>query len=374
MVEWTARQIRDPVLRLRFLRATAPRVEQPASHKPYKRLYLAAIAAILVSAFLFFARPARGSHPANVAVTAPTPTLVPVKGNPEIWLVETTKDAETYSNGLRIDSRFAVHNRPRSFRAFPVAHPEETRGEPRSQPAGIVFHTTESLQAPFEPGQNTVLKRISESLLDYIRRKRAYNFLIDRFGRVYRVVVESDAADHAGYSVWRDEQWFYVNLNESFLGISFETETHPGQVEAAISPAQLHSATMLTEMLRSRYGIPAGNCVTHAQVSVNPSNMQAGYHTDWASSFPFEQVGLPDNYSQPLPALSAFGFAFDSSFVRRTGGRMYRGVLLAEELLQDQAAAAHLQLPAYRHALQKRYWRQLSSQNNTFQEARTHIP
>jgi hypothetical protein len=42
---------------------------------------------------------------------------------------------------------------------------------------------------------------------------------------------------------------------------------------------------------------------------------------------------------------------------------MYRGVQLAEQLLQGQAAAAHLQLPAYRAALQKRYWRQLEIQN-----------
>ena len=381
LVEWRARKIRDPVLRLRFLRSKAPRTIRRGRLKPSKRVYLTAITAILAAAVVFFDQPARGSHQANMVLSAPpqatalppasapssatvsSSASAPVKGSPEIWLVETTDAAETYSNGLRVETRFAVGSRPRSYRAFPVAHPEETRGEPRSQPAGIVFHTTESLQAPFEPRQNAVLKQISESLLEYVRRRRAYNFLIDRFGRVYRVVVESDAADHAGHSVWRDEQWFYVNLNESFLGVSFETETLPGQVEAAISPAQLHSAAMLTEMLRSRYGIPAANCVTHAQVSVNPYNMQVGYHTDWASGFPFEQVGLPDNYGQPLPALLAFGFTYDASFVSRTGGRMYRGVQRAGQLLEDRAAAAQLQLPAYREALQKRYWRQVNIQN-----------
>jgi N-acetyl-anhydromuramyl-L-alanine amidase AmpD len=45
------------------------------------------------------------------------------------------------------------------------------------------------------------LKRIGESLLAYVRRKQAYNFVIDRFGRVYRVVPESDAANHAGNSI-----------------------------------------------------------------------------------------------------------------------------------------------------------------------------
>jgi hypothetical protein len=374
LVEFTARLIRYPLWRLRFLQAAAPRLKQPARAKPYKPVYFAALTAILFPAAVFFARPARGSHLANVALHAPTAAPVRVPASPEIWLVETAEDAEVYSNGLRVETRFGVSTRPRNFRVFPVAHPEDRLGEPRSRPAGIVFHTTESLQAPFEPRQNTRLKQIGESLLDYIRRKRAYNFVIDRFGRVFRVVMESDAADHAGHSVWGDEQWFYVNLNESFLGVSFETETLPGQVEASISPAQLHSAAMLTQMLRHRYAIPAGNCVTHAQVSVNPSNMQVGYHTDWASSFPFEQVGLPDNYNQPLPALSAFGFGYGSSFVMQTGGRMYRGVHLAEQLLQDRAAAAHLELPAYCETLQKRYWRQVHSQNDRFQEPQISTP
>jgi len=54
---------------------------------------------------------------------------------------------------------------------------------------------------------------------------------------------------------------------------------------------------MLTRMLRSRYSIAAENCVTHAQVSVNPSNMQLSYHVDWAAAFSFAALGLPDNYA-----------------------------------------------------------------------------
>ena len=96
-------------------------------------------------------------------------------------------------------------------------------------PAGIVYHTTESLQAPFESSQNNVLKRVGESLLEYVRRRRCYNFLIDRFGRVFRIVNESDAADHAGHSVWADERHFYVNLNDSFIGVSFEAQTEAGR-------------------------------------------------------------------------------------------------------------------------------------------------
>ena len=125
-------------------------------------------------------------------------------------------------------------------------------------------------------GKTAILKKIGESLLEYVRRKQAYNFVIDRFGRVYRVVAEDQAANHSGYSVWADENWFYINLNESFLGISFEAASPPSQREPQISPAQVRSAAMLIEMVRCRYHIPASNCVTHAQVSVNPANMRGG--------------------------------------------------------------------------------------------------
>ena len=276
-------------------------------------------------------------------------------GIPVVWQVEQRGESETYSNGLRIDNRFAVSARPRSYLAFRAGQPDDGTGIRRSDPAGIVFHATESQMAPFEAQQNRALQRIGESLLEYVRRRRAYNFLIDRFGRVYRVVVETDAANHAGHSVWSDEKWLYINLNDSFLAVSLETQTAEGQPEAALNPGQIRAAAMLAEMLRWRYHIAAGNCVTHAQVSVNPANMQVGYHTDWASSFPFEQLGLPDNYAKSLPALSVFGFEYDSNFLRSAEGRMYTGIELAMEELRDRAARAGRTPDEYRRGLQKRY-------------------
>jgi hypothetical protein len=192
-----------------------------------------------------------------------------------------------------------------------------------------------------------------------LRRERAYNFLIDRFGRVYRVVPEGDAANHAGNSIWTDANWVYLNLNQSFLAVSFETRTLPGQEEAAVNPAQVRSAALLTEMLRRRYGIPAGNCVTHGQVSVNIANQLIGYHTDWASGFPFDQLGLPDNYALPLPSVYQFGLEYDSNFARRAGVRLGQEAQLAEQVLRERASAVHMQVPAYRKALQERYERQL---------------
>jgi hypothetical protein len=272
-----------------------------------------------------------------------------------VWQVEQTGDSEVYSNGLRIDTRFTVANRPRLYTAFQRDGTSSVSRVRRSQPAGIVYHTTESCQAPFEAQDTPVLKRLGESLLEYVRRKRAYHYLIDRFGRVYRVVAESDTAYHAGYSVWADDEWFYVNLNEGFLGISFEAQTSPGQTEGVVSPAQVRAAAMLTEMLRSRYQIPAGNCVTHAQVSVNPSNMLVGYHTDWAAGFPFAELGLPDNYQRALPSLWAFGFDCEPAWLASSGNRMSSGVKLAEQDIVRRAAAGGMRPAAYRKALREQY-------------------
>src|SRR5262249_43189951 len=146
------------------------------------------------------------------------------------------------------------------------------------------YHTTESHLEAFEEEQNGRLKYLGKNLLALLRREHSYHYLIDRFGRVFRVVEESEAANHAGTSVWADSQGVYVNLNDSFLGVAFE-----GQTEApeAISMAQITAARMLTEMLRWRYKMPLENFVTHAQVSVNPQNMRMGAHIDWARDFPF---------------------------------------------------------------------------------------
>jgi hypothetical protein len=172
---------------------------------------------------------------------------------------------------------------------------------------------------------------------------------------VHRVVADGDAANHAGYSVWADERWLYVGLNESFFGVSFEAQTGSPGAGAAINPAQVRAAAMLVEMLRSRYRIPAANCVTHAQVSVNPSNMQAGYHTDWAFGFPFERVGLPDNYARDLPSLWAFGFQYAPGPAETAGLGVYAGAARTEGTVRERALAAGMGLAAYRKSLQKRF-------------------
>jgi hypothetical protein len=351
-VEWCANHIEDPVTRLRFLQSVKPLTEAN-SRRPLWWFGAGAFILLAIAATLFLARasartniPVTVTRPVNIPPTPAPPATTPL---PPVWLVDKSAESETYSNGLRVDTRAESPTRPRGYLAFPANRPDESAGVRRTTPAGIVFHTTESLQLPFEARANGALKQVGESLIDFVRRRHAYNYLIDRFGRVYRIVPEGQVAEHAGYSVWSDTDWMYVNLNSSFLGVSFEARTEPGQEDPTVSPAQVHSAAMLSDMLRSRYGISAGNCVTHAQVSVNAENMRVGYHTDWASSFPFAQLGLPDNYARPLPAIALFGFEYDATFVHWAGTRLYAGVELAEADIARGGGAS------FRKMLQKRY-------------------
>jgi hypothetical protein len=349
--------IRDPLIRLRFLRAAAPRNWSMPRLFRSPRYWIIWAGLVLALAASFLMKRASGKPEALDAVPAP-PRTVPAAKPQEtlpVWQVEQTADSEVYSNGLRIDTRFTVPNRPRLYPAFKEAGAASPGRVWRSRPAGIVYHTSESCQAPFEEQETPMLKRLGESLLEYVRRKHAYHYLIDRFGRVYRIVAETDSANHAGYSVWADDEWFYVNLNESFLGVSFEAQTHPGQTQSMVSPAQVRAAAMLTEMLRSRYQIPAGNCVTHAQVSVNPANMLVGYHTDWSSGFPFEAVGLPDNYQRALPSLWAFGFDCEPTWLASNRNGMSFGAKLAQLDIAHRAAAAGMRPATYRKTLRAQY-------------------
>jgi len=95
-------------------------------------------------------------------------------------------------------------------------------------------------------------------------------------------------------------------------------------------------------------------------VSVNPDNMKIGYHTDWAGNFPFHEMGLEDNYAQPIPALFLFGYGYDPTFVESTGARLWKGLLLAEERLLEEATVGGRTVAEYKKILQKRYREKLA--------------
>jgi hypothetical protein len=344
-IERRAQEIRDPIQRLRYLRRATPPARSGFPRWKW------AVSLALAIAFVPLAIHALGRKP-TTGKKSTAAVRYPVTDTPVIWPVEQTSQYDLFSNGLRIENSLAISNQPRNY--LLISRGSETaQGPRRSQPAGIVFHTTESDQAPFESSQKSNLKRIGQELLVYIRTKRAYHFLIDRFGRVHRIVVESDTANHAGAAVWADSHWLYLDINASFLGVAFEARS--GLDQQPINEPQLHAARALTEMLRSKYNLPAENCVTHAQVSVNPGNMRIGYHTDWGASFPFKDIGLPDNYQIPNPALYLFGFDYDPAYVNSTGPDLWKGLALAEERRRESAAEHGVTLAEYRKILQQRY-------------------
>jgi hypothetical protein len=80
-----------------------------------------------------------------------------------------------------------------------------------------------------------------------------------------------------------------------------------------------------------------------------------GYHTDWATGFPFAEVGLPDNYELLPPSLLLFGFEADSTYVNLSGAGLRKAVSLAEQQVQQAAEARHLPVSRYQEGLRKRY-------------------
>ncbi len=268
-----------------------------------------------------------------------------------VWLAEEGEGYEFYSNGARVLTEFQTTGSKRAYyrikldqiagdtRSNGSAAATATDFEVDTRPAGIVYHLSEGDLLPFANDYNSSLQNQSRALIEYARANKLYNYLIDRFGRTYRIVSDEFASNHAGNSVWSDRESIYVNLSESFIGICFEGKSGPG---AAIGPdgineAQIYAARVLTAVLRSKYSIEDANCVTHGLVSVNPSNGLLGYHTDWLSDFPFEAIGLTDKYRTELPAVSRFGFDYDQAYIRAAGGTRWDGLDLADRAIEEAA-------------------------------------
>ncbi len=347
-----AARISDPVKKLRLLRSAARSASAPRRRIPW-RIPAALAAAITLVVSLSANR--AGARPHQTGPVRKPVSPAARRPQPAVWPVAHSESADVYSNGLRIENAEQVENLPRRYRAA-------SRGVApspwRTEPAGIVFHTSESDLAPLGPQWNQALLRNSADLVRYVRQHRCYHFLIDRFGRVFRIVAETAKADHAGHSVWADDDWVYVNLNDSFLGLCFEGRSGEATRPAAsdvINAAQVRAGRVLVEMLREKYRIRAENCVTHAQVSVNPGNFRIGYHTDLATGFPFAALGLPDNYEVPPASVALFGFDYDEGFLQAAGWRLWPGLRSARERIEEEAAAARTSPARYRYELRRKF-------------------
>jgi hypothetical protein len=195
--------------------------------------------------------------------------------------------------------------------------------------------------------------------------------VIDRFGGIYRVVADDQAANHAGHSVWGDDKHIYVGLNESFIGICFESTSLPGESDDRLTEAQLIAGRALTAILRSRYQIEDANCTTHALVSVNPGNMMVAYHRDWMRDFPFEAMGLSDKYRVALASITEFGFDCDLPLLRKLGQDVWPGVAPAQAEFKERAQREETSLDLLRHSLRERYLAEIEMERQLHQSSPT---
>lgn len=276
----------------------------------------------------------------------------------KIWLVERKGNYERYSNGGRILTDYETDNHSRGYYRLGRGT-QATDMTAQHQPVGIVYHTSESDLIPFIAANNDSIEVHTRGLLEYAQRHKSYNYIIDRYGQIYRIVRDEQAADHAGHSIWGDRQNVYVGLNDSFLGVCFETTTKAGADEQ-LTEAQLIAGRLLTAILRSSYQIDDTNCVAHGLVSVNPSNMLIGYHHDWVRNFPFEAMGLSDKYKVAPASISEFGFTYDGELVSRLDGVMWPGVKTAEEEFQRRAEQAGVKPEDLRRRMRDLYREQMN--------------
>ncbi len=288
------------------------------------------------------------------AYAATTAKYLPGYTPEKVWQVEQHKEFERYSNGCRILTKYETDNYPRSYYTIPRG--ADIEGEQvRHDIVGIVYHTSESDIIPFIPKNNDEIQKKSQWLLEYIRNKKSYNYMIDRYGEIYRVVRDDHTAFHAGNSIWADEKFTYIVLNDSFLGICFESTVNAGTLEETLTEAQIIAGYALTNVLRTKYNIKDANCTTHGLVSVNPDKMLIAFHHDWVRNFPFEAMGLSDKYKVPPPNIADYGFTYDEEVLAKLGNKLWEGAFIADEEFKKRAEAKRTNPELLRRRLRDRY-------------------
>src|SRR5437016_9680018 len=148
-VDRTATQIHDPVQRLRFLQAVAPK--PGSAWKSPKKVGLMGLFVLFVAGGTLSLQSVRADNRTSPALPRVHYANVRIEQPTRIWQVEKTEAYESYSNGLRIENRYSVSHRPRAYRVLATGRPqntqEDTQVQTRSSPAANVLRTTESLQA-----------------------------------------------------------------------------------------------------------------------------------------------------------------------------------------------------------------------------------
>jgi len=210
---------------------------------------------------------------------------------------------------------------------------------------------------PFIPDNSKAIQQGSLGLIGLVRKDKKYNYLINRVGDIYRIVRDDQAAYHAGNSLWADAKNYYVILNESFIGVCFESKFDGAtSLDQILTEAQIISGRRLTDVLRARYNIDDANCTTHGLTAVAPKEMLIARHHDWVHFFPFEAMGLSNKYKVQPPSITDYGFTYnDEVLAKKLGGKLWEGAQMAVEEFNRRAARARVSPDVLRLQLRDRY-------------------
>ena len=132
--------------------------------------------------------------------------------------------------------------------------------EVHDRPVGILFHTSESDIWPLEEAFNEKLRDSSQNLLRYLRRNRVYHYLIDRFGRVYRVVEEEDKANHAGHLGLERGRAASTSTSTTPLGVSLRDALGGRPRAAHHARPSSRRGRSLTDYLRHKWDDRPATC------------------------------------------------------------------------------------------------------------------
>ena len=105
-------------------------------------------------------------------------------------------------------------------------------------------------------------KRESIKRLTNIKSKVSCHYLIDRKGKIIRLVADNRIAWHAGKSKWGK----YNNLNSKSIGIELENKGHKIKYEN-FTNKQIRSLTKLLKKLKNKFKINRNKILGHSDIA-----------------------------------------------------------------------------------------------------------
>ncbi len=105
-------------------------------------------------------------------------------------------------------------------------------------------------------------ERESIKRLTSIRSKVSCHYLINRSGKILKMVRDENIAWHAGKSMWGN----YKNLNKNSIGIELVNKGHRFGYQS-FTRIQIKKLIQLCKYLRKKYGISKRNVLGHSDIS-----------------------------------------------------------------------------------------------------------